>query len=161
GEPLTISIIVLLVALVLFVRPRHVKALFTIKKSEFLIPGMFLFVGVVYFTGFVYMRAIAYFDSFDFRLLAPATFMFALFLVSCVASLDKPARRHSKNFLILVFKVAFVNHIGMASYETRKSEESTDKETVLEVQQDSEAIPYGSIVGFQNIHARYLRLDLQ
>src|SRR5699024_3476052 len=35
------------------------------------------------------------------------------------------------------------------------------KETVLEVQQDYEAIPHGSIVAFENIHARYLRLDLQ
>jgi len=161
GDPLTISIIVLLVALVLFVRPRHVKALFTIRRSDFLIPGMFLFVGLVYFIGIVYMRATAYFDSFDFRLLGPATFMFALFLVSWIASVEKSAWRHWKNFLVVVFMVAFLNNIGIASYETWKSAAPSYKETVADVQKDYEAIPYGSIVAFENIHARYLRTDLQ
>lgn len=161
GESLIVPIVILIVALVLFIRPRHFKVLFTIRRSDFLIPGMFLFVGVVYFIGIVYMRATAYFDSFDFRLLGPATFMFVLFFVSWIAAVEKRAWRHWKNFLVVVFAVAFLSNVGMTMFEMWQSEEPTYKETVAKVQDDYEAVPHGSIVAFENIHARYLRTDLQ
>src|SRR5699024_11316123 len=62
-DSITFSIIIIILALIIFVRPRHVKALFSIPRRDFLLPGMFLFVGVVYFIGIVYMRFTAYFRS--------------------------------------------------------------------------------------------------
>lgn len=161
GDSLTVSFIIILLALLIFIRPRHIKAVFSIAREDLLLPGMFLFVGVVYFIGIVYMRATAYFDSFDFRLLGPATFMFVLFFVSWIAAVEKRAWRHWKNFLVVVFAVAFLSNVGMTMFETWQSEEPTYKETVAKVQDDYEAVPHGSIVAFENIHARYLRTDLQ
>src|SRR5699024_2753697 len=48
------SMVVIVLSMIIFIRPQHVKALFSIPRRDFLLPGMFLFVGVVYFIGIVY-----------------------------------------------------------------------------------------------------------
>jgi len=147
--------------LIIFVRPRHVKALFSIPRRDFLLPGMFLFVGIVYFIGIVYMRFTAYFDSFDFRLLGPATFMFSLFIMSWISTVDKRDWHHWQLFLSVVLLIACVKNVILPTYEAWHSDEPTYKETVQHVQDDYKAIPQGSIMAFENIHARYLRTDIQ
>src|SRR5699024_12663044 len=102
------SIISFIFLLILFLGPWSVKALFSIPRRYFLLPGLFLFVGVVYFIGIVYMRFTAYFDSFDFRLLGPATFMVSLFIVSWISTVDKRDWHHWQLFLAVVLLIACV-----------------------------------------------------
>lgn len=160
-DPLMYSLIVVALALVIFIRPRHITGLFSIRKEDFLLPGMFLFVGIVYFIGIVYMRFSAYFDSFNFRLLGPATFMFVLFFVSWIAMVDKRKWHHWQLFLTSIFLIACVNNLVLPTYEAWKSDEPTYQETVQQVREDFDVIPKESIVAFENIHARYLRTDIQ
>ncbi|MGY0691321.1 hypothetical protein ACW2QC_00850 [Virgibacillus sp. FSP13] len=157
----TATIIVLLVGLVLFIRPKQVKALFQLRKDQLLLPGMFLFVGLVYFIAIVYMRWSAYFDPFNFRLLGPATFMIWFFICSWIAQLDKRNWVRWQDFLTIVLVIAFLHNIGFSSYEAMQSTGLTYEETVEQVQQTYEEIPTGSIVALEDYHARYLRPDIQ
>lgn len=158
---LTASICLFLVALVLFIRPRHVKALFSIKDRQFLLPGMFLFVGFVYFVAIVAMRWSAYFDALNYRLLGPATFMVWLAFCSWIAQVKQVDWNRWKVFLTIVFGVAFLVNIVTSTYALVVDNSPNYQETVQEEKKAYEAIPSGSIVALENIHARYLRPDLQ
>ncbi|GGK04743.1 hypothetical protein GCM10007063_28870 [Lentibacillus kapialis] len=151
----------ILTALIIFIRPRHLLPFIYVLKRHFLVPGLFLFVGSVYFVAIVTMRWTAYFDPFNFRLLGPATFMFALFIVSWVSEVEEKAWTAWKRSLVFVFVIAFIFNIGRPVYMAIISDEPTYKETVVQVEETYSVIPEGSIVAFENIHARYLRLDLQ
>lgn len=155
------SITLLLIALILFVRPRHIKALFMINRSQFLLPGMFLFVGVVYFIAIVGMRWSAYFDPFNFRLLGPATFMFCLFFCGWVTQVKQRDWIRWRSFLVVVFGVAFLMNIVSSTYTLIISNTPDYQETVQQVEETYETIPSGSIVALENIHVRYIRPDLQ
>lgn len=157
----TESIVVLFIGLLLFIRPRHVKALFTINKEQFLLPGMFLFVGLVYFIAIVGMRWTAHFDPFNFRLLGPATLMFWLLFCGWVTQLKHPQWVRWRNVLVVVLGVAFIMNIGYSTYTSVLSPSPNYGETVRSVEETYEGIPTGSIVAFENVHARYLRPDLQ
>lgn len=150
------SMIVLLVGVVIFIRPRHVKALFTLDRDDFLLPGMFLFVGLVYFTAIVYMRWNAHFDPFNFRLLGPFTLMVWLFVSSWVGQVKR-----WRVLLYAVLGIALVMNIGYRSYTSFLSPSADYLETKQQVQEKYQAIPAGSIVAFESIHARYLRPDIQ
>ncbi|WP_106496124.1 ArnT family glycosyltransferase [Lentibacillus sp. Marseille-P4043] len=155
------SIIILLVGLLLFVRPRHIRALFSLNRRQFLLPGMFLFVGLVYFIAIVYMRWNAHFDPFNFRLLGPATLMLWLFFISWVTQLKQRDWARWRGFLLLVLGIAFVMNVGYNTYTSLLSPSPDYADTVNKVQETYEEIPAGSIIAFENIHARYLRPDLQ
>lgn len=161
GAPIWLTIVVVIIALLLFIRLKHLGELFTIEKKDILLPLMFLFVGIVYLIGIVYMRATAYFDIFNFRLLGPATFMFVLFIVSWVAAVGKRSWTNWQLALVTVLLIGFFNNMMLPTYELWTSDDPSYQETVAHVQADYDEIPEESIVAFENIHARYLRLDLQ
>ncbi|GAB4074281.1 hypothetical protein GCM10028778_17840 [Barrientosiimonas marina] len=155
------SVVLVVLALVLFVRPRYILRLFRLPREQWLVPGLCLFVGAVYFTGIVAMRWSAFFDPFNFRLLGPATFMLALALVSWIAGVDKRAWPSWRRALTLVFGVVFLVTVAYPVYSAAESDEATYRETAASVSETYQAIPEGSIIAFENIHARYLRPDIQ
>ncbi len=155
------SLILLVVALLLFIRPRHIKALFTLDKEKWLLPGMFLLVGIVYFTAIVYMRWGAHFDPFNYRLLGPATFMAWLFLASWFAQTNGDGWKRWRLFLFVVLGVALVMNVGYRTYTSVLSPSPDYADTKNKVTALYEEVPEESIVAFENIHARYLRTDLQ
>jgi hypothetical protein len=155
------TIIVLAIGLVLFIRPKQIKALFQLKKGQFVLPGMFLFVGMIYLIAIIYMRWTAYFDTLYYRLVGPATFMFGLFLISWIAQSERRDWARWQGVLTVVFLAVFISNIIMPSYQVLQDDKLPYKETVQQVKKTYEAIPKGSIVAFENIHARYLRPDIQ
>lgn len=157
----TESLLLIVVAIVLFVRPKHIAALFQLPKEKLLLPGMFLFAGIVYTLAIVYMRWNSHFDPLNFRLLAPATLMFWLFIISWFAQLDKESWKRWRNSLLVMFSVALLMNVGYKTYTSALSPSADYQDTIAEVEAMYEEIPSGSIVAFENIHARYLRPDLQ
>ncbi|MCG1027004.1 hypothetical protein J5S49_01705 [Virgibacillus halodenitrificans] len=155
------TIIVVLLALIVFLRPKRLFQLFQTERQRLVLPGLFLAVGIIYLIGIVYMRWTAYFDTFNFRLLGPATFMVAFSLCSWIAMTDKRTWLPWRRVPMFVFTATFIVNVLYPVYTSIKTEEQTYKETIDEVKSDYEAIPQHSIVAFENIHARYLRLDIQ
>ncbi|SFD86349.1 hypothetical protein SAMN05216238_10513 [Lentibacillus persicus] len=151
----------ILAALMFFTRIKHLRAFLQVLRGNFLVPGLFLFVGSVYFIAIVAMRWTAYFDAFNFRLLGPATFMFALFFVSWAAGVEGKTWTAWKRALVVIFGVTFIVNVGQPVYMAITSDEPTYKETIAEVEETYRAIPEASIVAFENVHARYLRMDIQ
>lgn len=161
GDSLLFPFVIVLGLLLLFIRPRHFRALFQIEKRLFLLPGLFLLVGFVYLVAIIYMRATAHFDALYFRLLGPATFMFILFLISWVIMLPKQYWRHWNILLTALLIVTLTFNLGFSLYETITKDKPTYKETVQTIEKQYEEVPQNSIVALENIHARYLRTDIQ
>ncbi|MBM7571357.1 hypothetical protein [Aquibacillus albus] len=158
---LSYSIVLLVASVLLFVRWRHVRALFSVDREEMLIPFLFFFVGGIYFVAVVYMRWSSQFDPFNFRLLGPATMMFWLGIASWIAQLDGSGWVRWRNALVLLFGVTFYVTVIYDSYNLMLSPSQNYKETREQVLETYEEIPEGSIVAFETVHARYLRTDLQ
>jgi hypothetical protein len=158
---LTMSIILLVMALVLFIRPRQIVSLFSASKGQWVLPGMFFFAGIVYFAGIVAMRWSAFFDPLNFRLLGPATFMIWLAFLSLVSQSEQRNWIHWRRFLVTVLSASFIMNIAYSTYTLAVDDSPTYLETVKEIKNKYEVIPTGSIVAMEDIHARYLRPEMQ
>ncbi|MDC3416701.1 hypothetical protein [Aquibacillus salsiterrae] len=157
----TASIVVLVGAIVLFIRPTFIKALFTVEQRRMLVPALFFFVSVIYFVAIVYMRWSSQFDPFNFRLLGPSTVMLWLAIVGWIAKLDGKSFRRWRNTVVLLFGCTFIMTILYDTYSLAISKADKYGATRADVLETFEQIPSGSIVALENIHARYLRTDLQ
>ncbi|GAA0486989.1 hypothetical protein GCM10008986_10530 [Salinibacillus aidingensis] len=153
------SLIFVLLSVFIFIRWKHIKSLFQIQQYH--IPFLFLFTGMVYFIVIVYMRWSAYFDPLGFRLLAPTTLMVWLFLVGWIAQVKEEAWRRWRSTLIVILGAACLFNIGYKSFTSLQDATPTYQETISEVEEMYNNLPEDSIVAFENIHARYVRPDLQ
>lgn len=156
-----LSTVIIIIGFILFIRPKHVKRLFLMDRKQFLVPGLFLLTGAIYFIAIVYMRWTAYFDPFNFRLLSPATFMTGLAIMSWISQVTSQDWKHWRRFVIFILGVAFMMNIGYKTYAAISSSDPNYMGTRTQIQKMYEEIPAGSIIAFENFHARYLRPDLQ
>ena len=154
-------IVITIIAIVLFIRPRNIISLFKLRKDQYTGPVLFLLTGTIYMIAIVYMRWSAYFDTFNFRLLAPATFMFWLFIISWTTQLENRDWKRWRGAVGLILISAFIFNIGYITYTAKNENTPTYKETTRKVNATYEQIPKDSIVAFENFHARYLRPDIQ
>ncbi|QDP41601.1 ArnT family glycosyltransferase [Radiobacillus deserti] len=151
-----------LATFLMFVRWSSIKALFSKElPGKRYVPLFFLFAGTIYFIAIVGMRWTSQFDPFNFRLLGPATFMFALALVSWFVQTEGIHWVRWRRFLLALFAMTVVMNIGLSTYQAVTSNDTDYMDTRRTVLATYQEIPSDSIVAMENIHARYLRPDLQ
>ncbi|MFC2947537.1 ArnT family glycosyltransferase [Virgibacillus sediminis] len=160
-EFLWVSIAVLVIGGLMFLRGREFKRLFTLPASSLVLPGMFLFGAIVYYAAIIYMRWTAHFDPFNFRLLGPGTLMLMLAIIAWASQTGQRPWRRWRSFFQVVFGAAFLVNIVWNSYTLVQEPSPNYADTREQVKETYEQVEPGSIIAFENVHARYLRTDLQ
>lgn len=156
---LKLTIMVLILSVLVFLRPKHLLGLFRSGSGDHLAAQIFSMIGGLYLIMLALMRFQSHFDPFNFRLLGPATLMFWLGIFAYIRT--KEVWPRFRMMFLAVFLVCFYMNIGYQTYLAAVSPSNSYPETREEVLKLYEEIPAESIVVFENIHARYLRPDLQ
>jgi hypothetical protein len=131
-----------------------------IKINEITYSSVFGVIGFTYLFCIILIRWLTQFDDYDYRLLAPGSF---LLFIACIAFIEKYATQlffnYFKIFLISFALISWFINVPYAIWEQK--EKSTYSETVGAIKEKYVDVEESSVVIFGEKHLKYLRTDLR